>query len=97
MPIAGAVSVWIDRHGLRPDDAADILRDMLAPQRMGKFSFASDLMTTLAGMANERINKRRQEAELARMRAEDALAREQAAAPEEVQRLMAELIGSIGI
>jgi hypothetical protein len=63
LPLAGMISVWITEHNLRDDDAAEILNELMAPDRMQGFKFASELTTTLAALVNSRIRARRAEAE----------------------------------
>jgi len=48
LPIAGALTVWVEEHGLHKDDAVKILDELQSPFRMAEFKFASDLMTALA-------------------------------------------------
>jgi hypothetical protein len=66
LSIAAAVGVWVREFGLSEQDAAIILRGFLAPGLMGRFRFASDLMTALAGAAEAAIGLRERAAEAER-------------------------------
>lgn len=68
LPLAARMSVWIERHGLQADDAADCLNELLAPDSAAKHRFASDLLCELARLANARILRRRSEAEVLKRR-----------------------------
>jgi hypothetical protein len=68
MPLAAMLSVWIARHGLRPEDAAAICRQYVAPKRIAEHRFAADLTVALASAAAEAIRRRQAECEAARLR-----------------------------
>lgn len=92
LPIATLLSVWIDEHGLHPDDAVACLRKLTAPDAVGGHRFASDLTATLGGLATAAIRDRR-EAEKRRREAEaDARARREALpeAPAQLKALVAD-------
>lgn len=68
LPIAGAVSVWINEFGLLPDEANTILRKLTCPGVMGEFRFAGELMTFLATAAKNVIERRKNDEYLASLR-----------------------------
>ena len=72
LPIAAIFSVWIDRHGLLPEDASAILFGVLAPGKMQKFEFSGQLMTHMAGEVSAAIAKRQRDREGEERRAREA-------------------------
>jgi hypothetical protein len=70
LPVAGALGVWINDHGLHPDDAGKMLRIALSPGRMESFKFPSDLLTYLATAARELTERRRRDEEISQRRNE---------------------------
>lgn len=94
MSISAAVSVWIDRHGLRTDDATEILMRMVAPHRMQGYEFASQFMTALAGEVTQAIERRKTEAENRRRRLEQERYDAEAATTPQVK--LSELFAGIG-
>lgn len=90
LPLAARLSAWIEEHGLRPDDAADLLLDLLSPEASMKHRFASDLLADLAGKVSSRIGKRRTEAEVQRRRSEPP-----ATPRAEIDRLLASIGTSV--
>jgi hypothetical protein len=70
MPIAAVLSIWIDRHGLRIDDASEILMRMVSPERMKGFQYSGQVMAMLASEVSQAIEQRRQQAEQDRRRRE---------------------------
>lgn len=71
LPIAAAIAIWIARHGLRPDDAADILAGATSPAAMGEFTSTAKLVAWLAAAVDLRIKQRAKQAETADRRAGD--------------------------
>lgn len=61
LPIAGMFSVWIEQHGLRPDDAAAVMRAALHPGKMQAFEFAGQLITRLAADVAATLARRERE------------------------------------
>jgi hypothetical protein len=59
------LSIWIERYGLSPEDAASILDDMLSPTTGTNCRSVWDLMGDLAQRVNELLNHRRRQAEAA--------------------------------
>lgn len=72
LSLTAAIAVWIERFGLRVDDAKQILADMLAPGAMAKAGYTSDFMTGIAAMVDERIKARRKEGYDSQRRADEA-------------------------
>lgn len=93
LPIAAWFSVWIDRFGLRIDDANEILGKMLHPGRCQSFQFANDLQTALASEVNQTLNRREKEAETRRIRDMEKARETEAVPPEQWESLKAKFAG----
>lgn len=91
--IAAPMAVWINRHGLHPDDAIAVLLEMQRPENYAKHVFASDLLSSIGGYIANKISFRKSQEQQARSRAEDAEARahEAALTPEDKLARSAEL------
>lgn len=93
LPIAAWFSVWIDRFGLRIDDANEILGKMLHPGRCQSFQFANDLQTALASEVNQTLGRREREADTKRIREIEKARESEAVPPEEWESLKAKFAG----
>ena len=73
LSLTSALSIWVDRFGLRVADAKEILAGMLAPGEMAKAGFTSDFMTNLAARVDGVVKHRaREDAEERRRQLDDA-------------------------
>jgi len=89
LSLTAALAVWIERFGLRIDDAKRILGDMLAPASMAGASYTSDLMTTLAAAVDQQIKLRQKQAEQQRQREYEAARNANNLPPDELRAAMA--------
>lgn len=91
--IASRISIWIDRHGLLPEDAVKILDNMLAPAEMASHEFASQVLAKLACQVTQVIDRRKTVAELRRRQEEEAARRSEVAKnpPRRIREIAAEL------
>jgi hypothetical protein len=62
-PIAVPLSIWINREGLRPDDAAAILRSMQGMTSYSKCEFSTQLLAEIAARCAAAVKRREAEAE----------------------------------
>lgn len=88
LALAGLMRVWMDTHGLRPDDAADMLDRMLAPGNVGQVRYVSDLTAALGVEVERTLVRRRQEKEQDDRRKADQAGAAAALPPGEVARLL---------
>jgi hypothetical protein len=79
LPIAGALTVWIEEHGLKTEEAVKIMAMLQSPTKMAEFKFASDLMTALAQTVASTIRDRYEREESRRRHEEYEAARKRAA------------------
>ena len=82
LPICTLIAVWIDQHGIHPEDAVACLDRLLAPEMVGGMRFASDLTSALGGAVQAAKRERREREELARRRAEEEENRRNAVTPQ---------------
>jgi hypothetical protein len=87
LSLASTIRVYLDDHGLHPDDVPHLCSRLLSPEYQSRHKFASDLLTSLAGLVTDIVRRRRAAEETAQRLTESAKERKGAPPAEFLSRL----------
>lgn len=95
LPLCILLRTWIDRHGLTREEATAVMRDMLAPERVAKGTYAADYITGLAKQVlRQQARKRKLEVYL-EQKAKAKADRAGALTPEQTRKKLLNGIGDM--